>query len=102
MGKMVTDPLYHIWSDALHGRSLARQARNRWDCGTYVRWTLTSAWTMLEMVCSDLLSVQRLGRGSKSGLTTQWGQLVCKSWIGDLACGRRLLSCSVVACRSCM
>ncbi len=48
---------YHLWTDALHGRALAREAENAWDRGTYVRWTVITAWTAFEVVCGDALNV---------------------------------------------
>ncbi len=59
--KIVTNPHYHVWTDALHARELARQAQNRWDRGTYVRWAVTTAWTAFEMCCADALGVTGLG-----------------------------------------
>lgn len=53
--KLVTTPHHHIWTDALHARALASQAKNQWDRGTYVRWTIATAWTVLEMACQDAL-----------------------------------------------
>lgn len=61
MIKLVDSTQYHLWTDALHGRALARQAKNDWDRGTYVRWTIQSAWTAFEMVCGDVLQVKGLG-----------------------------------------
>jgi hypothetical protein len=66
--KIVTSPHYHIWTDSLHARELARQAQNDWDRGTYVRWAITSAWTALEMVCGDALGTQGIGRRFKINL----------------------------------
>lgn len=51
MGKIVENPHYHVWTDALHGRQLAREAKNKWDAGTYARWSLFSSWTALEIAC---------------------------------------------------
>lgn len=59
---------YHLWTDALHGRALAKQAKNRWDRGTYVRWTLMTAWTVLEMACEDALETSGIGRRFKQNL----------------------------------
>lgn len=53
--KIIETPHYHLWTDALHARSLAHQARNKWDRGTYVRWTVTTAWTVLEIACQEAL-----------------------------------------------
>lgn len=51
--KIVESPHYHIWTDVLHARALAHQARNKWDQGTYVRWCVTAAWTSLEIACQE-------------------------------------------------
>lgn len=45
---------HHLWTDALHGRELAREAANKWDRGTYVRWCTMSAWAVLENACIDV------------------------------------------------
>lgn len=54
--KIVENPHYHLWTDALHARSLAHQAHNKWDRGTYVRWAVTTSWTVLEIACQIALS----------------------------------------------
>jgi hypothetical protein len=54
--KIVTSPHYHLWTDALHARALAREAKNKWDRGTYVRWAVTTLWTVLEIACQDALA----------------------------------------------
>ena len=64
--KIVDNPHYHIWTDALHARALAQQASNRWDKGAYVRWALTTAWTAFEVACEDALNVSGLGNRFKS------------------------------------
>lgn len=84
MIKIVDSIHYHLWSDALHGRELARQAKNDWDRGTYVRWTVQTAWTAFEAVCGDTLGVTGLGMRfrerfdeaiAKMGLPpVNWGQ----------------------------
>lgn len=66
--KIVENPHYHLWTDALHGRALAKQAKNRWDRGTYVRWTVMTAWTVLEMACEDALETAGIGRRFKENL----------------------------------
>jgi hypothetical protein len=53
--KIVESPHYHLWTDALHARALAHQAHNKWDRGTYVRWSVTTAWTVLEIACQEAL-----------------------------------------------
>lgn len=61
-------PHYHIWTDAIHGRQLARDARNEWNRGAYVRWSISSAWTAFETTCEDLLTVTGLGNRFKEHL----------------------------------
>lgn len=55
MMKYIQDNHYLVWTDSLHARELSRQANNRWDRGTYVRWTIISSWIALEMACQDAL-----------------------------------------------
>jgi len=55
MLKLIEDNHYHIWTDALHARALSHEASNRWDRGTYVRWTLMTAWIALEIACQNAL-----------------------------------------------
>lgn len=52
---------YHVWSDALHASELARQTENEWDRGAYVRWTIQTAWSAFENVCTDTLQASGLG-----------------------------------------
>jgi hypothetical protein len=66
--RSVETPHYHIWTDALHGRRLARQATNEWDRGTYVRWTIASAWTAFESTCENLTGATGLGMRFKERL----------------------------------
>lgn len=66
--KLVDGPRYHLWSDALHARALAREAENDWDRGAYVRWTITTAWTVLEKCCSDALQDKDIGYSFKKNL----------------------------------
>lgn len=53
--KLVESNHYHIWTDALHARQLSTQTSNKWDQGTYVRWTILTAWIALEIACQDAL-----------------------------------------------
>ena len=53
--KVVETNHYHLWTDVLHARALAHQAPNRWDCGSYVRWTVIIGWTVLEIACQEAL-----------------------------------------------
>lgn len=66
--RSVETPHYHIWTDALHGRRLAREATNAWDRGTYVRWTIASAWTAFEATCEHLTDAPGLGMRFKERL----------------------------------
>jgi hypothetical protein len=66
--KIVEDQRYHLWTDALHARALARDAHNDWDRGTYVRWSVTTAWTVLEMSCEEALETPGIGRRFKDNL----------------------------------
>lgn len=58
--RSVDTPHYHIWTDALHGRHLAKRTKNDWDRGTYVRWTIFSAWIAFELEVGDTLNIQRI------------------------------------------
>lgn len=66
--KLVESQHYHIWTDALHARSLAKQANNRWDRGTYIRWTLITSWIVLEIACQDALRESEISYSFKRNL----------------------------------
>ena len=66
--KIVENNHYHVWTDALHARELARQTGNKWDRGTYVRWTLISAWIALEIACQDATSDPSISYSFKKNL----------------------------------
>jgi hypothetical protein len=57
--KLITNTNYHLWCDALHARELAKTTTDNWNEGTYVRWTILSAWTVLEQCCKDALNCKR-------------------------------------------
>lgn len=61
MIKVIDSIQYHIWSDALHARQLARQTQSPWDRGAYVRWAIQTAWSAFEKVCTDVLAARGLG-----------------------------------------
>lgn len=65
MIKLIDSTQYHLWTDALHARVLARQTQNAWDRGAYVRWSVLSAWTAFETVCGDVLDADGLGNRFK-------------------------------------
>ncbi len=54
--KIIESPHYHLWTDALHARALARQSNNKWDRGTYTRWAVTTSWNVLEIACQEALN----------------------------------------------
>ena len=58
----------HLWTDALHVRQLAREARNKWDRGTYVRLCVNTSWTALEVACQDALNCPDIGYRFKGNL----------------------------------
>lgn len=64
----------HLWTDALHASSLAKEARNKWDRGTYVRFCIMTAWTALETSCQDALEVNNLGYSFKANLDSALSQ----------------------------
>jgi rhamnogalacturonyl hydrolase YesR len=82
--KLVDSISYHLWTDALHARELARTTDDNWDRGTYVRWTVNTAWSAFEMVCEECLGTNGLGNRFKDNLDRavaarglsplQWGQ----------------------------
>jgi hypothetical protein len=61
MNKIINDVHYHVWSDALHLRQLARQTPDKWDRSTYVRAAVVMAWTAFETALADVLNAQRIG-----------------------------------------
>jgi hypothetical protein len=66
--KVIESPHYHLWTDALHARSLARQAKNKWDRGTYVCWTITTSWAVLEVACQDALNEPNISYSFRKNL----------------------------------
>lgn len=55
MPKLIDSLHYHLWTDALHLRALARQTSSDWDRGTCVRASVNAAWTVFEAACEDAL-----------------------------------------------
>jgi hypothetical protein len=68
MMKYIQDNHYLVWTDALHARELSRQANNRWDRGTYVRWAIMSSWIALEMACQDALEDDKISYSFKKNV----------------------------------
>ena len=95
MGKVIDSIQYHVWSDALHARALARQTENPWDRGAYVRWAIQTAWTAFENVCMDTLGARNLGMRFKEhfneavlakGLApVEWGKGIWQRLLGVYA-----------------
>jgi len=48
--KLITSKPYHLWTDVLHARSLAKQSYDEWDRGAYVRWTVNTAWKLFKVL----------------------------------------------------
>lgn len=76
---------YHLWTDVVHARQLARDSVDEWDRGTYVRWTIQSAWSAFESTCEDVLQTRDLGMrfkdrfdaallAQKPGAPIDWGR----------------------------
>jgi hypothetical protein len=59
--KLITSAKYHLWNDALHARKLARETMDKWNKGTYVRWTVTTSCTVLEICCQEVLEEPKIG-----------------------------------------
>ena len=57
-------PLFLLWTDALCLREMAKQAPEKYLQSMCIRNAVLSAWTSLEMACSDALNVKKL-RGVK-------------------------------------
>ena len=74
--KIVENAHYHVWTDALHARALANQARNKWDRGTYVRWAVTTSWTVLEIACQRALEKDSISYSFRKNLDSA---IRCKS-----------------------
>ena len=68
MLKLIENNHYHIWTDALHARALSHETNNRWDRGTYVRWTLMTSWTAFEIACQDALDEPNISYSFKNNL----------------------------------
>lgn len=68
MVKTIDSIQYHVWSDALHARELARRTQSEWDRGAYVRWAIQTAWSAFEAVCADAVQATGLGMRFKDGL----------------------------------
>jgi len=86
--KLITSKQYHIWTDALHARTLARQSDNEWNRGAYVRWAVNTAWTAFEVVCEDITG------DSSGGITLRFPERLNKALEGlgftCLDCGQGL------------
>ena len=68
MLKLIENNHYHIWTDALHARALSHETNNRWDRGTYVRWTVMTSWVALEIACQDALEDPNISYRFKDNL----------------------------------
>ena len=77
MALQIENEFCHLWSDALHARALAHQARNDWDRGTYVRWTVTSAWTVLEACFCQALGIKKFELDFRRSVNEELSKLGC-------------------------
>lgn len=68
MLKLIENNHYHIWTDALHARALSKETSNRWDRGTYIRWTIMTSWIALEIACQDALEDPSISYSFKKNL----------------------------------
>jgi len=68
MLKLIENNHYHIWTDALHARALSHETNNRWDRGTYVRWTIMTGWIALEIACQEALEEPKISYRFKDNL----------------------------------
>lgn len=84
--KLITSKQYHIWTDALHARTLARQSDNEWNRGAYVRWAVNTAWTAFEVVCEYITG------DSSGGITLRFperlNEVLVKMKFTPLDCGK--------------
>lgn len=79
MIKIIDSTQYHLWTDALHARALAAQTKDEWDRGTYIRWTILTAWSSFEAVCVEILNDDTLGMRFKERLTNKLNEIGCES-----------------------
>lgn len=66
--KQIDDNHYHLWTDVLHARKLSHQTLNKWDRGSYVRWTVIISWTVLEIACQESLNEPNISYSFKRNL----------------------------------
>lgn len=59
--KLITKPESHLWNDSCLARMLAMQTTDEWHRGTYVRWAVTSSWSVIELCCRDALNERNIG-----------------------------------------
>ena len=105
MGKVIDSIQYHVWSDALHARELARQTENPWDRGAYVRWAIQTAWTAFENVCMDTLGARNLGMRFKEHFKEHFNEAVLAKGLAPVewrkGIWQRLRDCSIILGRFC-
>ena len=84
MAKIIDNSHYHVWTDALHLRQLARETTDQWDRATYVRAAVIMGWVAFETMLAEVLSAHRLGGRFRENLNAavqaanlpplDWGQ----------------------------
>ncbi len=90
--KLIDSTHYHLWSDALHARELARTATDEWDRGAYVRWAVNTAWTAFESYASDVLGADDLGIRFRERFTNALASKSLPSVTWGLGIWQRVLS----------
>ena len=80
--KVIESNHYHLWTDVLHARKLSKQARNKWDCASYVRWAIISSWIVLEIACQDALDEPNISYSFRKNLdeSIQRNELPALNW----------------------
>jgi hypothetical protein len=61
-------PRFHLWTDALCFRAMAKEASNNYLSSMCVRNAILSAWTTLEIACCNALEIEKLERELKESL----------------------------------
>jgi hypothetical protein len=77
-------PLFLLWTDALCLREMAKQAPEKYLQSMCIRNAVLSAWTSLEMACSDALNVRKLRGVKKESFIEKLSRELAKRGKGSL------------------
>jgi hypothetical protein len=77
-------PLFLLWTDALCLREMAKQAPEKYLQSMCIRNAVLSAWTSLEMACSDALNVKKLRGVKKESFIEKLSRELAKRGKGSL------------------